>query len=349
MKKVAIMTINSLNFGNRLQNFALQKTIESLGYSVETIRRTGYLWDDNSLTTKIGDTIKRFLGTQKGLFIRFDKQNITYSSYIASPNYINDSIDNEYDYFVVGSDQVWNPYYSHRVGSTDLLLFTPGRKRISYAASFGVDAIPFEKKENFRSALKDFKAISVRESSGVAIVNELINKEAFLALDPTLLLNKTEWEKISVKPRTEPRNRYILVYTLGELPAYIESYINEHSKKNGLTVYDISQRSTTRKNTAIGPSEFLWLIDHADHVVTDSFHATVFSIIFHIKVRTFQREGLDMSSRIRSLAEMLDVSDHFDDRGSFILEENEKTNEIDKILKDKIEKSIGFLKQSLED
>ena len=349
MKKVAIMTINSFNFGNRLQNFALQKTIESLGYSVETIRRTGYMWDDNSLTTKIGDMIKRFLGTQKGLFIRFDKQYITYSSYIASPNHINDNIDNEYYCFVTGSDQVWNPYYSHRVGSADLLFFTPGRKRISYAASFGVDAIPFEKKEYFRSALKDFKAISVRESSGVSIVSELINRKAFLALDPTLLLNKTEWEKVSVRPRREPKNRYILVYTLGALPAYIDSYINKYSKKHGLTIYDISQLSTTGKSTAIGPSEFLWLINHAEHVVTDSFHATVFSIIFHKKVRTFQREGLDMSSRIRSLAQMIGVGDHFDAEGSFRLEANEKKNEIDKILKEEIEKSIGFLEHALED
>lgn len=347
MKKAAIMTINSLNFGNRLQNYALQKTIEQLGLKVSTIRRSHYVWDDKGVKEKLKDIIRYIVGSRKGAYLRFDRENIVFSRYRAEADTVDHGVEEKFDFFVTGSDQVWNPYYSHIVGKSDLLLFTKGAKRISYAASFGVDSIPEEQKQTYAEALKEFRAISVREKEAVKIVKELCGRDAALTLDPTLLLTADEWDHVARKPKAAPKGKYILLYCIGDIPDHIKKELREYKNRTGCAVYNILGTLKNGREVAAGPAEFLWLVKHAECVYTDSFHATVFSIIYRVKVRSFSRSGLDMSSRVRSLAEITGMQDHFDQKGVFFMTGEEDYAEIEKRLNLEKGHSIQYLKDAL--
>lgn len=347
LKKVAIMTINSINFGNRLQNYALQETIKSFGYKVYTIRRT-YDWKKQSIIETIKDLFRILLKTRKGLYILFDIKNINFSKYHASPNEAEKGIENHYDYFVAGSDQVWNPCYGHIVGKSDLLYFTDSKKKISYAASFGIDKIPTDKAKLYAEALDDFKVISVREITGVKIVQKLIEKDATVVLDPTMLLPVEQWRKIQKVPQYMPKGRYALIYILGSATELFNQYVEKILQHyDDIKLYDVLKMNKKRRSPAIGPSEFLHLIDHAEIILTDSFHATVFSTIFHRQVRTFPRKGIDISSRIASFATMVGCATNFTDQGIFYLNDSMDYDLIDKRINEEKIHSIEFLKKAL--
>ncbi len=341
------MTINSINFGNRLQNYALQETIKSFGYKVYTIRRV-YDWKRQNIIETIKDLLRIVLKTRKGLYMLFDIKNINFSKYHASPNESEKGMENCYDYFVVGSDQVWNPYYSHIVGKSDLLYFVSSEKKVSYAASFGIERIPADKSKLFAKALSDFKAISVREKMGVKIVQELIKREATVVLDPTLLLTAEKWRTIQKVPQYMPKGRYVLIYILGPATELFNQYVEKILQHyDDIELYDVLKMNKKGRSPAIGPSEFLHLIDHAEIVLTDSFHATVFSTIFHRQVRTFPRKGIDISSRIASFATIVGCATNFTDQGIFYLNDSMDYDLIDKRINEEKIHSIEFLKKAL--
>lgn len=337
--KVGIVTINSFNYGNRLQNYALQEVIKSLGFSVDTIPRKAPL----NFVGRIKMIRQHILGTKVAKFDSFEK-NITKSKFIALANDADDNLSFAYDFFVAGSDQIWNPYYPFN-GKSDLLFFAPPSKRISYAASFGVDSIPNEKEEFYKKYLSQFKAISIRETEGAKIVNKLIGIDAQVVLDPTLLFSKEKWSEIETKTSYSPLKPYVLVYSLGNKNDAFKENIRFLSKK--YIIFDVRSLSDSGCEIAIGPSEFIYLIHHASIVLTDSFHASVFSILFHKRFITFNRPGLDMNSRIVSLAKTIKVEDLFDGNGDLYCDKGLDYDKIDVILEKERTISIEFLKKSL--
>lgn len=346
MKNVAIITIHSINFGNRLQNYALQESIKALGYNVHTVRRKKDLHCKEAILDRMKDRLRMLLKTRKGLYMKFDRDNISFSKYSASANDVESGLEESYDYFITGSDQVWNPFYDYIVGKSELLCFTEKEKKISYAASFGVEDIPADKQEMFIRALKDFKAISVREKSGVNLVRSLTGNDAVVTLDPTLLLNADQYRKISRRPVSMPCGKYALLYLLGGESMVYHEYVQKNVDANSLFIYDVLQMNK-EKRIAVGPAEFLYLLDHAEIVLTDSFHATAFSLLFRKPVITFPREGLDMSSRIVTLASTVGLESNFMDNGIFYIGKNENYTEIDKLLTKARERSIEFLKEAI--
>lgn len=186
MKKVAIVTILSNNLGNRLQNYALQEVVESLGFEVETIQK-GH--KNNNLSRFMKYNIKKLLKKNDWKFRDFDRK-INWSSYTLKEQDKKAEIAEKYDYFLAGSDQVWNPTFA---GTTDdsFLTFAPKEKRIAYAASFGVDNIPIDSYKKFEKYMKGFSAISVREQRAVQMVEQYDNCYAELVLDQLFFyLNK---------------------------------------------------------------------------------------------------------------------------------------------------------------
>ncbi len=349
MKKVAIMTIQSINIGNRLQNYALQEVIKKLGYDVYTIRRKKHKWPSvKTVLEEMKDFFRTLIGTRKGLYIRFDKMRIRFGRQYALVNETTSGLADTYDFFVAGSDQVWNPYYGHLVGSSDLLLFARERQKVSYAASFGVDEIPAEKKEIYSEALRNFKEISVREEAGARIVKNLIGREAAIVLDPTLLLDISQYKKIQKRPRDIPGRKYILVYLLGGKSKIFTEYMKKNKEHDGYELYDILQWTTSGRQLPVGPAEFIYLVNNSEMVLTDSFHATVFAVIFHKPVKTFPREGIDISSRIVTLAALLGLKTNFTEDEIFYINKDEDYKLIDKHLGEEKKKSIGFLKRALE-
>ena len=348
MEKVAIMTINSINFGNRLQNYALQQVISSLGYKVETIRRTKERSCQDGAVLRLKKRLKEFKKNRAGCFLRFDRQFITFSQYHATPDEVEEGLAQAYNIFVAGSDQVWNPHYRHIVGDCDLLTFVRGKKKISYAASIGVDEIPADQRERYRRGWMDFDAISVREQAAAELVRKISGREAVVTLDPTLLLPLEQWKSIERKPGVIPKKQYAVVYSFGGMTDRMKDYITACRTDESLEIVDVFEKDKSGKMPAIGPSEFLYLIDHAERVITNSFHALVFSSLFHKPVSVFPRPGIDMSSRISTFAETVGLEERFSEDGVFALEEEQDFVQLFQRIREERIMSIDFLRDALK-
>ncbi len=329
MKKIAIMTINSQNYGNRLQNYALQQVIRSLGYQVETVRRTKKPVFREKLTVRVKRRIKALRRSKTSCFAAFDRKYMSFSKYHASPDVAEPWLEDAYDAFVVGSDQVWNPHYRHVVGDCDLLTFVRDQNKIAYAASVGVDEIPKDQRERYASAWSAFDALSVREQAGAALVKEISGRDAAVTLDPTLLIGAEQWKTIERQPAILPKKEYVLLYSLGGTSELMNAWLNACREEGKLEIVDVMKKGRDGKAPQVGPSEFLYLIRHAQHVVTNSFHALVFASIFHRPVKVFPRAGIDMSSRIATFAQTVGLEQNFSEDGVFSVDRDAEFAQID--------------------
>lgn len=340
MKKVGIITIESMNFGNRLQNYALQQVVKSQNFTVRTLHR-------NRIISGYKASLKRYvqsiLQTKVAKFRQFDSYIEFSDITIGRDDYPEDLAD-KFDYFVVGSDQVWNPHFDFVAGKCDFLAFAKDNQKISYAASFGISQIPLERKEEYAEYLETFKAISVREKQAAKIVKDLTDKTATVVLDPTLLLDETDWKKVEKRSHWRPRHKYVFVYALGDKSDRFKSKIEQLRKE--YEIFDVCAVQKNGRKLPVGPSEFIYLLRNAEIVLTDSFHATVFSIIFHKKFITFNRIGLNMNSRIESLAELIEEKDRLNEYGNLDCEIEIDYKKVDEILKRERKKSIEFLKSA---
>lgn len=312
--KVAIQTIQSINYGNRLQNYALQTILESFGCEVRSLRRDAGF--NGSLRSKVLNARQK-IGTFKhmndrvGAFRLFDKKNITFSKEIVSKDYISSNLDAAFDCFVIGSDQVWNPTFAFN-SQLEYLPMVSYPKKISYAASFGVNEIK-ENREETAALLNKISYISVRERAGANIVKNLTGRDVPVVLDPTLLLNVERWQKVAIKPQfVESSMPYIFKYVLGD--DLHDAWITNFAENYGYRVINAMDESL-----AIGPSEFVWLIAHSSLVCTDSFHASVFALLHHKPLGIFERAGLtaDMSSRFDTFCSVFGLEGHRSSEPSF--------------------------------
>lgn len=343
MKKIGIITIDSMNFGNKLQNYALQEVVKSFGYLVETIQRALPAQGKQRIINDSKKIGQFFWGTKGAKFNLFNRR-IKRSNCYALANEAQVELANEYDYFIAGSDQVWNPHYTF-VGKSDLLVFAKPEQRISYAASFGVDEIPEEKKDIYTENLRQFKTLSVREKKGAEMIKELTGKEAQVVLDPTMLLTSEQWMKVEKKCRFTPKRKYALIYSLGEKSTEFEYAINYYRKR--FDVFDIRAIQKNGREIPVGPAEFLYLIHHAEIILTDSFHASVFSILYHKKFKSFKRPGNDMSSRIVSLANAIGAVEHLDSDNNLDCSRSLDYIVVDQLIDNERKKSIDYLKKAL--
>lgn len=300
MKKIGIITLQSvnLNYGNKLQNYAVQQVFKNLGFDSDTIE-----WDNSLNKSFIRRMIKRLKRVNSNNsaddrlrnFQTFDKNNI-YCKYISTTK----GLDKKYDFFSVGSDQVWNPlWYNEERKNVYLLTFASDEKKICMAPSFGIDTLPDEWTDWFTRQLNSFPALSVREESGARIIKELTGREPTVVVDPTLLLWAEEWRELEKKPNNMDNVPYILTYFLSPKCNEAKEVLETNRKER--KVHELLLDSDSIVATA-GPSEFLYLFDHADLVLTDSFHACVFAFLFNKPFIVFdRRDSVDMSSRLVTL------------------------------------------------
>lgn len=323
--KVAIITISDgQNYGNRLQNFALQYFIKTLGIDcVETVRNPVRIRQDdymaiNSIIYNIKEMLRVFLGKNKFTYVMADikrKKNfkkftieyINLSKYVIARDYIPNKLANEYDFFVVGSDQVWNPEFGI-VTDIDFLTFAKPEKRISYAASFGISKLPDECKKNYKNMLSEMHSISVRENSGCKIIKDLLGYEVEVVLDPTLLISADTWRKFAIKPKKFNKKKYVLGYYLNGGNDKEREIVSSKAKEIGAEQVFLMDKSNPYMYS-LNPFEFLWLIDNAEVVCTNSFHGTVFSILMGKTVICGVTKGFNenMSSRFDTLFEFCGV------------------------------------------
>lgn len=323
--KVGIITLNNYNnYGNRLQNYALEEFLRINGYEPQTIinktinkkyltihrkQKVKELYNSgikgvfkftkNKIFDKIHKETSNLTSLREDRFKEFSRKYINESSFYIDMN--NNCIkEDEYDFFIVGSDQVWNPFYME-VSSISFLSFVPKRKRISYAASFGVSKIPDTHLDDYKKWLLGINKISVREDAGANIVKELTGRDVPVLIDPTMLLNKEQWLSISKKSVYKPKNKYILTYLLGGGTDEEKKIIQEISKKYNLEVVNLCDIKE-EKYYITCPSEFIDYINDASIFLTDSFHGCVFSLIldtpFIVCNRVGQNYKTSMESRI---------------------------------------------------
>lgn len=357
--KIGIVTLTGqFNYGNRLQNYALSEVLSQMGHDVETIWNSTVERKKSKTKTIVKDILRPMVkgydysksqSIRRKNFLRFSKENIKLSDYEISDNKENIELKDMYDRFVVGSDQVWNYSYP-TFTKTYFLMFADSDKTISYAASFGVSKVSKESIPLYKAGLKHIKYISVREEAGAKLVKEIANKKAQVTLDPTLLLSKDEWEKKEKKPRKMTDKKYILTYFLGNISDDRKAEIEKIANKNDMEIINLNDIKQYNYYSS-GPSEFLYLFHHASLILTDSFHACVFSIIYANPFFVFEREdksGPSMESRINNILGMLDLND----RRIKTLKGNKKIFEAkydncEEILKKEKKKSIDFLTKAL--
>lgn len=227
----------------------------------------------------------------------FSERYISY--YRVSPPDLSRQIK-QYDYCVVGSDQVWNPHFGNY--HQFFLGFAPEKKRLSYAASISTMDIPAEEHDFFVQGLKGMKALSVREQAGADLIEQLTGRKAEVHLDPTLLLTADEWRSVSRKPTWYHGGEYLLTYFLGRRPAQIDAIAEEL----GLTVVNLLDEAVY-EHYVTGVDEFLWAIDHASLVYTDSFHGSVFSILFQTPFVVCDRYGTGKGDVSEKMGSRLDT------------------------------------------
>lgn len=208
------------------------------------------------------------------------------------------------DLFIAGSDQIFHPQLCNPLFFLD---YAPkSAKRISYAASMGKTQIDKQKQETFKRLINNFDYISVRESDNKEIISEYTDKNIEVNIDPTFLIDASEWRKFEKEYYI--KEKYILVY-----PLYWDTKLNkklkELKKRTGYKIIvvcsGLNKVYADKKILDAGLEEFLWLIDHAQAVVTSSFHGVAMSVIFNKNLSVIINPKLP--SRIRSLLDTIEL------------------------------------------
>lgn len=319
MKRIAIFTLyDNTNYGNRLQNYAGQEILKSVGYQVETIvdipnkiRLKTWIWRKLYFLQQVKRKEKNLVLWHRMRRIEnFEKFNEKYIHCwfhrVKKDNKTKRVIEKRFDKIFVGSDQVWNCEFD-AFSSSFFLDFVKKEKRCTMAPSFGIEKIPEQYKHVYIEGLKGFKYLSCREEKGVEIIQELIAADAKRVVDPTLVLTAEEWRKISESSYT-PQEEYILTYFLGEQPNGVKEILDKVQEAKIIAINNLFQDDYSE----IGPGGFVDLIDHAKLILTDSFHASVFSILLDSPFVVFERYDeryTTMSSRIENLLCTFELED----------------------------------------
>lgn len=367
-KKITIFTLNGYsNYGNRLQNYALENAIKFLNCEVCTAiikdkRQSSFVkklknvesFKDfcNKGINKINIKLKFLIYKNKIInrnnkFIEFSKEFLNEKEPTLYFNNFTKNKIKQNEYFITGSDQVWNPLYPE-VTSLYFLTFASKEKRIAYAPSFGISEIPDEYVGNYKKWLSEIKHLSVREESGAKIIKELTGRDAPVLVDPTLLLTREKWLTIAKPAKNKPKGKYLVTYFLGGVPKEYKKEIKKFAKNNQLKIINLGDIKET-KTYITGPSEFLDYINSCDIIFTDSFHGTVFSILFEKPFVVYKRVGgSSMYSRIKTLLKMfkLESREYEKVRIDNSLFEIDYSH-VPKILEIERSKSYNYLKEAL--
>lgn len=372
--KIAILTLPLYtNYGGILQNFALQQVLKNIGYEVETLNIE---WNDVSLSFRIKSSASSFVNAILG---KIDWKNVVLPHktdkmrWIKSMHNLTEHVQpsiqqspiitshkqlvcyvekNKFDAFVVGSDQVWRPQYLPNV-PWFYLSFLPREskaKRIAYAASFGTSEWEYtiEQTQQVKPLAQLFHAISVREESGVELCKKNLGVSAKAMLDPTMLLTVKDYQE-------QVDNAIEFTYSMKDS---VFSYVLDNATDKQLVMRKIAtivelpvQRLAYNDNAYLKiVNQWLRGFSEATCVVTDSFHGTVFSILFHCPFVVIVNKGRGVA-RMQTLLRTFGLEDRMVDSAEGLDKEwmlsSINWKRVDKILDEKREEAMTFLKSAL--
>ena len=313
--KVGIVTIQGrFNYGNRLQNYAVDRIYHQLGYITESLLLDRRL----PIMQAAKKEFKKLLGKElpapestmsANRLAAFDRFNSRIA--LRTLKNLSEEVLDEYRFFSAGSDQVWRMGRSAYGEDWRFLQFSRPEQRIALAPSFGTDT-PLSSAQSRRLAryMDGFSRISVREEAGARFIKEASGRDAAVICDPTLALSAREWHSVA-DARVVPNCDYVFAYLLGGVSEETEIALDAASCKGKLPVIYLSDREREGEPAA-GPAEFISLIENASWVVTDSFHGSVFSAIFQRPLTIVHRGGnhatrSQMFGRLKTLADKLGI------------------------------------------
>lgn len=319
---------NSYSYGACLQAFASQKIFENLGFQVrfvdyhnahedDSIGKSAWsLLAEGELKKALSTGLRNILGYKRYALKAFANYHSTVPKTSICSRALSDFSDLESDLLVVGSDQMWNASISGGLDPAFLLDFGCAANRVSLATSMGNYKFTQEEGELVRRCLGRFSAISVREQHAKDQIDVLTGRDSFICLDPTLLLSSWEWRAFARKPKgiAEGEN-FLLVFTIDNRPERASCVWEYCSRKLNMPVYRIANNyipvsGVDRTLRGITPQEFVWLIDHAAYVVTDSFHGTAFSLNLETPFTVIPNKQGN-NNRMTDLLESLNLMNRF--------------------------------------
>lgn len=365
--KIGLITFhNALNYGAALQAYATQKFLNDLGHeciiidyvnenrdkiynmkaqTYKQIKEGNY---KTAIKTSIGSV---FMEMRRRSFSKFhNKYTSKTSKRYKTPDEIKE-LNGDFDFFVIGSDQVWNPK-NNGSDMTYLLEFVAdNNKKVSYASSFGASTIPDYIVPHYRKNLSEINHLSTREELGIKIIKELTGRNAKLVLDPVFLLSKAQWVDLAKNEKKE-RNKFIFVYTnrnnqfekmvkttgLG-IDGYRIHKINRFLKPKDFL------SSKVKVDYYITPEKFVSNIMNADLVATASFHCLAFSIILHKNFVVFLTGDKGRDERIINLLKITGLTDRIYDNSMTVKDINADIDykQVDEKLSHCIKESREFL------
>lgn len=314
------------NYGASLQAYALMTYLKQQGHEVAIInykpeystRKYNYMWVNPESQwhkyriTRIIYCILKFiqrLSMQKSkqAFDKFTQEHLSLTKEYITFNELKENPPTA-DAYIVGSDQVWNSFYDTGKDPAFYLAFAPEYiKKISYSASFSITSIDENIKPFVKEMLQSFDYIAVREHHALEILEDLKLKGTWV-LDPIFLLSIQTWKEIMIPYKKE--KSYLLVYDF-ENNESIKSFALQLAKARGLKIYSINDTYpllyADKNYSSAGPQEFLTLIYHCDCFISNSFHGSAFSILFHKDFYIFPRNRHNVNSRMESLLDMFEI------------------------------------------
>ena len=366
---ILLVTLHSFNYGNSLQRYALTRTLEGLGFEV-THLCVGLKYRAPSKLEKVMANIKlplkyilALLGSEK-FRTQFKWRKFTASFRTFEQKFMKREIFSSYSDILSADKSQWSEYYCAVTGSDQVwhnwsktpdelryyyLEFVPPEKRVCYAPSFGFSRFPEQDIELHRRGLQGFGRLSCREEEMRPLIRALTGQEAELVLDPTLLLSPEQWREVAQKPKYPVPERYVVCYFLGQITPEYQQAI--HDVAGGLPIIIIHGIYNIESDDRFfpRPDEFVYLVDHADFVVTDSFHGTAFSVNLGKNFMAFRRVGLsDMFGRIESILTNTGLMNHVYESSMDSRPEMPDSVSVREKLGTMREKSLKYLRECLK-
>lgn len=362
MKKVGVLTFHcQYNFGSALQAYALQKAIERLNieclilnfyYEEDMKKNYDIRWSSKRMSVIILDLLTWYNNhKRKRAFKEFHSKYLNFSRQTKDWHEL-EIISRDCEYLICGSDQIWNPAIVHT-----LAYFLPfansNQKKISYAPSIALSSIPEDSEFLFCQYLKDFSCLSIRESNCISQLSTLVGKKVECVLDPTMLLQKEDYDLMVDNYKIILPSDYIFVYCLhlSDLKRLSSIALKLAEKENLQIVYfnkfSLNYKKRFAKNIFdYDPRAFVYTIKNAKYVVSNSFHACVFSILYNKQFYSVQVP--DSQSRLDTLFISLGIEGRVVSEDNFNNVSAIDYDYVSKKLSAKRAESWNFLKKALD-
>ncbi len=344
-KKAGIITFhNAENYGAALQTYALMKTLQDLGCDCEIVdyRNRGVFKRNLIKNLYYGLTFQHPIKNQRG-YRKFRKTYLNFSpnSYRSLADFEKDA--DRYDYLFFGSDQIWNPDLSNGFDPLYFGQFATSARKIAYAASVGKDQLTQAERQTLNRLIQGFDAVAVREESLLPILPAHVT----CVVDPCMLLPKEKWDQIASQATSE--RGYILVYQLfpnkNILSAALHCAQTEGKRIALISPYlTTAGRGVVHKLGRISPTAFVDYYRHADLVFSDSFHGTLFSILYQKPFYTLL--PAEKTGRITSLLEKLNLSDRIIHQPGITLPEIDYS-QVNPLVSREVSQSLDYIRENL--